>query len=70
MEIINMVAEGIQQALTLKDQVAPKENVVNMVQDEDNSTQQQLTEMCNLIQAMQQQNIAPTLLPYPLHPYY
>eukprot|EP00957_Ditylum_brightwellii_P191167 14555749-Ditylum_brightwellii.AAC.1 len=34
MEIANMVAEGIQQAPTLKDQDTLKENVVNMMQDE------------------------------------
>eukprot|EP00957_Ditylum_brightwellii_P109044 8318213-Ditylum_brightwellii.AAC.1 len=43
-----------------------------MVQDEDNSMQQQLTKMLNLTQAMQQQNVAPTPTPspYPLYPYY
>eukprot|EP00957_Ditylum_brightwellii_P038685 2924343-Ditylum_brightwellii.AAC.1 len=66
MEIVNMVAKGIQQALTLKDQDIPKENVVNMMQDEDNSVQQQLTKMHNLIQIMQQQqNVPPTPSLYP-----
>eukprot|EP00957_Ditylum_brightwellii_P165543 12603059-Ditylum_brightwellii.AAC.1 len=66
MEIVNMVAAGIQQALTLKDQDIPKGNVVNMMQDEDNSVQQQHTQMCNIIQTMQQtQNAPPTLSPYP-----
>eukprot|EP00957_Ditylum_brightwellii_P105531 8044602-Ditylum_brightwellii.AAC.1 len=35
-----------------------------MMQDEDNSVQQQLTKMCNLIQKMQQQqNVSPTISP-------
>eukprot|EP00957_Ditylum_brightwellii_P187131 14252908-Ditylum_brightwellii.AAC.1 len=66
MEIVNMVAKGIQQALTLKDQGTPKETVVNIIQDENNSVQQQLTKMRNLIQTMQQQqNVPPTPSPYP-----
>eukprot|EP00957_Ditylum_brightwellii_P180588 13756076-Ditylum_brightwellii.AAC.1 len=59
MEIVNMVVKGIQQALTFKDQDTPKENVVNMIQDEDISVQQQLTKMHNLIQTIQQQQTVP-----------
>eukprot|EP00957_Ditylum_brightwellii_P158111 12035126-Ditylum_brightwellii.AAC.1 len=75
MEIVNMVAKGIQQATSMKDQFVQKENVINMVQDEENNAQQQLTEMHNLIQAMQQQSVAPSpsvALPpssYPTTPY-
>eukprot|EP00957_Ditylum_brightwellii_P035730 2708667-Ditylum_brightwellii.AAC.1 len=66
MEIVNMVAEGTQQVLTSKDQDTPKENTVNMIQDEENSVQQQLTEIQDLVQTMQQQQNAPTTpLPYP-----
>eukprot|EP00957_Ditylum_brightwellii_P119312 9102579-Ditylum_brightwellii.AAC.1 len=67
MEIVNMVADGIQQALTLKDQGAPKENAINMIQDEDSSVQQQLTKMRNLLQTMQQQNVTHTPSPCPYY---
>eukprot|EP00957_Ditylum_brightwellii_P009186 694965-Ditylum_brightwellii.AAC.1 len=45
-----------------------------MVQNEDNSVQQQLTEIGDLIQSMQQQSVAPapsvTLSPSPYPPQY
>eukprot|EP00957_Ditylum_brightwellii_P051953 3940965-Ditylum_brightwellii.AAC.1 len=62
-----MVAEGIQQAMNLKDQSGQNENVLNLVQNEDNSVQQQLTKMRNLMKPLQQQSVppAPSVTPSP-----
>eukprot|EP00957_Ditylum_brightwellii_P198369 15116371-Ditylum_brightwellii.AAC.1 len=68
-----MVAEGIHQAMNFKDQSVENENVLNMVKNEDNSVQQQLTKMCDLIKTLQHQNVLPVLSippsPYPPHYY-
>eukprot|EP00957_Ditylum_brightwellii_P031033 2351862-Ditylum_brightwellii.AAC.1 len=54
-----MVAEGIQQAMNLKDHSMQNENVLYMVQNENNSGQQQLTKMRDFIKTLQQQNVPP-----------
>eukprot|EP00957_Ditylum_brightwellii_P090463 6889266-Ditylum_brightwellii.AAC.1 len=60
-----MVAEGIQQTMNLKDQLVQNGNILNMVQNENNSVQQQLTKMRNLIKLLQQQSVTPSPSPYP-----
>eukprot|EP00957_Ditylum_brightwellii_P167623 12760387-Ditylum_brightwellii.AAC.1 len=67
-----MVAEGIQQAMNLKDQLVQNENVLNMVQNEENSVQQQLTKMHILIKSIHQQSVTPasSVTPSPYPPQY
>eukprot|EP00957_Ditylum_brightwellii_P098102 7474211-Ditylum_brightwellii.AAC.1 len=52
--MVNMIAEGIQQAINLKDQKEESEQTVNMVKSAEKVLQQELAEMHKTLQAMQQ----------------
>eukprot|EP00957_Ditylum_brightwellii_P064700 4910418-Ditylum_brightwellii.AAC.1 len=55
--MVNMIAEGIQQAINLKEQKEQHKEVVNMVKMEEKLLQQELAEMRATPQAMQQNNL-------------
>eukprot|EP00957_Ditylum_brightwellii_P151061 11503154-Ditylum_brightwellii.AAC.1 len=56
-QMVNMIAEGIQQAISLKDQKEQQDQAENMVSAEEKSLQQELADMFATIQAIQQNNM-------------
>eukprot|EP00957_Ditylum_brightwellii_P028106 2121877-Ditylum_brightwellii.AAC.1 len=57
--MVNMIAEGIQQAINLKGQKEDSEQTVTMVKATEKSLQQELAKVRETLQAMQQSHSQP-----------